>query len=173
MEVVKLKDNKLLDTSSSSYRRKDLSTIIYNLQETPIGEFVLWEGNKLISNNNSFQFIGTRYQALGDLRQIFPEKAGYTRSYKLKLEYTDNKSSGGVYITLRDNNDSNSTDFIFGKTWGGTDDGVRRSDVLNFPNSNWSKFPSWIKIYGTPDFATGGSIRYYKLSLLIYDKIIV
>lgn len=143
-----------------------LTSKVAELNKIPVGEFTLWEGNKYISNNGTFQWIGIRYSASQDLLNQFPTKVGYTRKHALVLDYSDNKTQGAVYIRL--NSPNQAQEFLFPLTWGDPSDGVRRSARLNM--NDGSPFTGGhVDIYCTPDFATGGNIRLYRLFIQVYD----
>lgn len=139
------------------------------LKQVPVGEFIIWEGNRLVENNGQFHHLGTFYFTNEHLNKKFPEVRGFRKKYQMELTYTDNKpGTGYVYIHLSNNNDTWSYDLLFDPTWGGIDDNVRRTHIINIPKIIFDNLTSWWKIYGTPDWATGGAVRYYKISILVY-----
>ena len=164
----KFKNDMYLDTKGIVHNKILLSEL---LSQNPIGEFVLWEGNKLITNNNTYQYIATYYSIIANLEKKFPIKIGLKRRYKLVLEYTDNKTSGDVYIRFTAPNaiDLNVQERLFENVYGVIADGTRYLGILEAPD--FSIYTNHVDIYCTPDFATGGQVRIYKLYLLVYDEL--
>lgn len=138
--------------------------------ENSVGEFILWQGNRLITADGSFQFLGIYYNWKTYLLNRYPLKDGYERSYKILLEYTDNKTSGSIYIRFRNNSASFSREILFPFTWGGIDDGIRRAEIMNFSDDIVNNLNGHMNIHTTPDYETGGQYRLYRLALLVYDK---
>lgn len=135
----------------------------------PIGEFILWEGNQLFTNDGTFQYLGNYYNFLTCLLSKYPLKTGFKRSYKLQLDYTDNKSSGSTYIRFTDYDGGNIQEKLFPFTWGAVDSGIRKMAIVDAPDL--SVYTGHIRLSCTQDYATGGSSRLYKLSLLVYDEL--
>ncbi len=119
------------------------------------GEIVLWQGNKLITNDNTYQYIATFYNINFTLEHIFPLKEGFKRRYELVLEYTDNKPRGNVYIRFTEwnNINANAEERLFVNMGGAVKDGTKGVQVLSAPD--FSKYVNHTDIYCTPDFATG------------------
>lgn len=167
----KLKNENYIDTRGIVNNKVILSDLLKNMSKNPIGEFVLWEGNKLITSNNTYQYIGTYYNINGNLKSKFPIKEGFKRKYKLALEYTDNKTEGNVYIRFASWGDANKNaqERLFQITWGTVADGTKNFGLLDAPD--FSIYVNHIDIFCTPDFATGGQVRIYKVYLLVYDEL--
>lgn len=144
---------------------------LFLLNEVPVGELVIWEGNRLIQYNGSYQSLGVFYMVNEHLNIKFPNVNGFTKKYRMELTYTDNKpGTGKVYVHVENNPSTWSYDFLFEPTWGGIEDGIRRIGIVDIPQNVFNNLPSWWKIFGTPDFANGGAVRYYKISILVYYK---
>lgn len=166
----KFKDNMYLDTKSIVHDKKLLSDVLNKLSKNPVGEFTIWQGNKLITNDNTFQYLGTYYNLYPCLQTKFPEKIGFTRKYKLALDWTDSKTSGNIYIRFTDINGNNIQEKMFPYTYGSINDGIRKTYIQDAPD---------LSVYGnghvnlscTPDWASGGQFRIYRVYLLVYDEL--
>lgn len=140
--------------------------------QQPLGEFTIWQGNFLKTGNDTWSNLGVFYGMKEAILYRYPLKTGYTRKVKIVLDETDNKSSGGIYVRLTNTPFSGSftREYIFGVTWGSTTDGVRNHKYLDF---NFDELPNGhMQIDITPDFATDGTIRIYRVYFIIYDEII-
>lgn len=151
----KLENENYIDTKGIVHNKVLLSEVLKNMSKNPIGELVLWEGNKLITNNGTYQFIGTYYNIYEMLLKRFPLKEGFKRKYMIALDYTDSKPTGNVYIRFSFWTDINdrAQERLFHITCGDCTDGVRRVDIL--PAPDFSVYTPHMNMYCTPDFATG------------------
>ena len=166
---IKLSNETFIDTSSIMHNKKQLKNILNSIFENPIGEFILWEGNILKTGNNLWTNLATWYWLKSKIEYKYPLKNGYKRSAKLYVVKTDNKSKGNIYVRLQDlDNGSYYKEYLFPVTWGGTDDGTRSLDIVDFDYDGLTDGHK--KIDFTPDFAHGGIVRIYKIGLLLYDK---
>lgn len=165
----RLKNGNYIDTRGIVNNKVILSDLLRNMSKNPIGEFVLWEGNRLITCDNTYQYIGTFYNINVNLEIKFPIKEEFKRKYKLALEYTDNKTNGNVYIRFSKTDGTNIQERLFLNTWGTVGDGTKHFGCLEAPD--FSVYENHIDMFCTPDFATGGQVRIYKLYLLVYDEL--
>lgn len=170
---IKLNNETYIDSSGIIHEKQTLDMIINKIINTSIlGEFVLWEGNTLFSNTGAWQTLGDYYDLKQCIEMKFPIISGYKRTARICMECTDNKSSGGNYLKLENNEGyggSYSKQYIFPYTWGAVTDGTRTFKSLEF---SYDDLPTGhITMHITPDFAGGGQIRLYKIYLLISDDI--
>ena len=158
-------------TTSINNVNNDLKAKLKSTTDTPIGEFTIWEGNVEIQNNSTWHWIGEFYAAKMHLLNKFPLRSGYTRKYKIAMDYTDNITQEGyaVYLGLTDANTGRRTEYLFDLTWGSTTSGVRRTGIRDFdantlPGNHWT-------IHVTPAHAVrqGTPVRIYRIYLLVYD----
>lgn len=142
--------------------------LLNNLFENPVGELLLWEGNILIDNPSSgtWEKLTTFYWLKNRLEKVYPLKTGFTRTAKLCMEYSDNKSEGNVYVKFEDS-DYNKQ-YIFSRLNGNSEETYRTLDFEDFDYDGLTTGHKEISV--TPDWASGGKVRIYRLYLLIYDK---
>lgn len=168
-KAIKYKNGAYLDSSCVNYKRNNLKSIVDSILSNPIGEFILWEGEKEVIENDTWHYLGEYYWLKAKINLKFPIKQGFNRIFRICLESTDNISSGNyTYIKLSQNNYSK--EYLFGNVQGATNSGVRTIQIMNF---DYDGLPDGhITFHITPSFATNGStMRIYKLYLLIYDTI--
>lgn len=168
-KAIKLNNDVYLDSNNVNYKRKILKDIISNILSNPIGEFVIWEGEKEIVENGTWHYLGQYYWLKESVNIKFPLKNGFKRLYKICLESSDNIISD-EYKYLRFSQNSYSKEYLFPTVWGETETGIRTISILDFDYDNLPN--GHITINATPSFETNGTImRIYKLYLLIYDTI--
>ena len=169
-KAIKLNNDIYLDSNNVNYKRKILKDIISNILSNPIGEFIIWEGNKEITSNGTWQQIATYYSLKETVIAKFPLKDKFTRKYKLCLEVTDNIGGVGNYEYIKFSQESYSKEYMYPNIWGSSEDGYRAFKMQDF---DFDGLPNGtITIYATPAFlASGSTMRIYKLYLLIYDTI--
>ena len=137
------------------------------LSRYPLGEFVLWEGDKEVTMNGSWQYLGEYYWLKQKIESKFPVDDGFKRKMKLCIESTDNLQSGmSEYIKLAQGS-SYSKEYLFPNVSGGVSEGIRTFQWLDFDYDN---LPSGhITFSATPSFsATGRTMRIYRIYLLIF-----
>lgn len=149
----KFKNGNYIDSTGIVHNKTLLSELLKQMSKNPIGEFVLWEGNMLITNDNTFQWIGAYYNINAQLIEKYPVKTGFNRKYKLVLDYTDNKTEGAVYIRFTDFVGNNIEDKLFPFTWGDIYSDIRHFAILDAPD--FTKYNTHINLYCTPDWASG------------------
>ena len=151
----------------------EANKMLVSLTKNPIGEFTLFEGSKLYTSNGSFQWLGEYYVPMTHLLKKFPLREGFTRKYKISMEYTDSISVAGakMYLQLRQN-ETVLKEFLYDLTWGATDNGMRRYGELDF-DINILPSTGHINMYVTPSFSAGTGIQFriYRVYLRVYDVI--
>lgn len=169
-KAVKFKNDYYLDSSNVNYKKNNLKNIVDSILSNPIGEFVLWEGEKEIIENGNWQFIAMHYSLKEAINSKFPIKDGYNRNFKLCMESTDNIGITNGYKYVKFSQNSYTKEYLFTNIWGDITSGVKAFQSLDFDYNNLPN--GHISIEITPSFEAGGStIRIYKLYLLIYDTI--
>ena len=153
--------------------QKDIANLISIKSQEPIGEFVLWEGNYCNTENGNFYPLGVYYSTYSCIVEHFPLKEGFTRKYKLMMEYTntDANTENAMYVQFADAATHESyKEYTFPNIWGGAEDGTRTCseskedfDIATL-HDNGS-----IRIKITPAFGSGAQFRVYKIYLLVYD----
>lgn len=141
--------------------------------ENPVGEFVIWEGDVTKVGDSTWTQLGTYYFLKSCIENKFPLKTGFKRSAKIYIEEVDNKQSGNVYIKVSgiDSNDTYSKEYLFPPTSGGTGSSTLQVRTFKMLDFDYNGLTGGHKdIFVTPDFATNGTVRIYKVGLLIYDK---
>ena len=154
-------------------KEKNLVDVLQRMSKRRVGEFTLWEGNRSFSANGSFQWLGTHYSPVNNLLRDFPLQSGYTRSYKLYLDYTTNNiTNGSLYIQFKNFNDVVLQEYLFSNVWGDPSDNVRTRNVLDFDINSLGT--GHINLNVTSSFASGScSWRIYRLFIAIYDELII
>lgn len=153
------------------YVSYNLLSKIKSTTETQIGEFTIWEGNVEVLNTHTWHWIGEYYAAKTHLLNKFPLRDGYTRSYKIAMEYSDNITTADcpVYLGLTDANTGVRTEYSFDLTWGSTTSGVRRMCIRDF-NANTLPGNHWTIHVTTAHAANWNTpLRVYRIYLLVYD----
>ena len=169
-KAVKFKNDYYLDSSNVNSNKNNLKNIVDSILSNPIGEFVLWEGEKEIIENGDWQYLGEYYWLKQKIESKFPIDDGFKRKMKLCIESTDNLQSGMFEYIKLTQGATYSKEYLFPNVHGGVSDGIRTFQWLDFDYDNLPN--GHISIEITPSFEAGGStIRIYKLYLLIYDTI--
>lgn len=163
--------NKKLESSdlNSINNRIDICTKrIFEQEAIPVGEYTLWQGDRTITGNNTFQELGWAYNAKWYAIQKYPPKTGYKRTAKLVLEYTDNLTGDySVYVRL-DQQNGYSKEYLYPITWGGTGNDIRRWASLDMDYDGITN--DHITIYVTPSFAAGSKmVSFHRLYMVLYD----
>ncbi|MBO5143033.1 MAG: hypothetical protein J6C46_08640 [Clostridia bacterium] len=159
-----VRTNKTFSRNLNNGVWKDWINISYN--PNPVGEFTLWEGNFFTENNIGWKHLGTVYSLVPDCLYKFPLRQGYTRKYKLAVDYTTTNTAG-FHIRLTKTTDGGGVELIYGNVWGSTDDGVRAHGILDLDLNAISG--SHVNIECTTAFATQSWYRVYKIAVLVYD----
>lgn len=157
-----------------------------------IGEYVLLDAKQLVTinystifssiNYSSFRDLGVAYNALKYVKDKFSplidNYVPFTTYVRICVEYSDNfTEKGQPQIQLSGNN--NTINILLDRTWGGTDDNIRRfySSLYTWTNL-YQKFGDGhieLKIRGydlkgtTSDYYPR-SIKVHKIYLLLYNK---
>lgn len=147
--------------------------ISYELSKTPVGEFLLWEGNYYGYDNSTFQQIACYYSPMNKINELYPKRYGFKRKYKLVCDYTTTNildSAGYFFVRFQDAfGGVVRTEMLFPNVWGATEDGIRSRHVLDFEAEDVLKGHQ--DIFVTPSWGSGASFRIYRLSILIYDEL--
>lgn len=138
--------------------------ISYN--PNPIGELTIWEGNVNGGSADGWKYIGTNYNLAIAVRERFPLRPGYTRKYKLFIDYSTTNTSG-FYVKFTRLSDGSEVEYIGHNVWGSTNDGVRAYELLEFDLDYF--LGSHNDIHITTAFATESWYRLYKLAIAVYD----
>ena len=176
---IKLQDNTYFDTKGISHNKKALydiiekqNKVIDSMSKNPVGDFAIWEGDVLKTGDSTYTWtwLTTFYALKTCIETKYPLRSGFKRTAKIYIVATDNKSSGNLYIRVKNSNDDvYLKEYLFSCTWGSVVDQVRNFRIADFDYAN---LPYGHKdFFVTPDFATGGTIRIYKIGLLIYDTL--
>lgn len=134
--------------------------------KNPVGELTIWEGNFSSGSDAGWQYIGTNYNLALAVLDRFPLREGYTRKYKLVIDYTTTNAEG-FYVKFTRSDESAYKEYIGHNVWGSTDDGVRAYDILDFDLNFLLGYHNHIHV--TTGFATQSWYRVYKLAVLVYD----
>jgi hypothetical protein len=179
-KAIKLKNDVYLDSTGIVHNGINLKTVldginskVNTLYENPVGEFTIWEGDVTKVGNGTWTQLGTYYFLKSCIENKFPLKTGFKRSAKIYIEEVDNKQSGNIYVKVSgiDSNDTYSKEYLFPPTWGGTGSSTLQVKTFKMLDFDYNGLTGGHKdIFVTPDFATNGTVRIYKVGLLIYDK---
>ena len=150
----------------------DLKAKGNSLFSNPIGEFILWEGNTSGTENGSFHWLACYYNAKINVLQKFPLKTGFTRKYKLVIDYTTTNilsETGHFFVQFKvANGGAVLKEYAFRNIWGLTTDGVRTQDIKDFDIADLGT--EHIDISVTPQYGSGAAYRVYRIYLLVYDE---
>lgn len=136
---------------------------------------MLWQGDILVTYaENTFQYLGTYYNFLECILNLFPLKAGFKRVYKIAMDYTDNKTAGSTFIQLITADSTSEVQVDFPFTWGSADSHIGHMNIGKKPETeeeivDITKLQGNIIIRVTPDGTNGGQTRIRKVSILVYD----
>ena len=179
-KAIKLKNDVYLDSAGIVHNKINLKTVldginskVNTLYENPVGEFTIWEGDVTKVGNGTWTQLGTYYFLKSCIENKFPLKTGFKRSAKIYIEEVDNKQSGNIYVKVSgiDSNDTYSKEYLFPPKWRGSGSSDLQEKTFQMLDLDYNGLTGGDKdIFVTPDFATNGTVRIYKVGLLIYDK---
>lgn len=73
-KAIKYVNGTYLDSSNVNYKKNNLKSIVDSILSNPIGEFVLWEGEKEVIENGNWQFLAMHYSLKEAINTKFPIK---------------------------------------------------------------------------------------------------
>ena len=149
----------------------NVENAIVALSKNPIGEFTLWEGNTSGTENGSFHWLSCYYTPKDRVVDKFPLKTGFTRKYKLVIDYTTTGigTNGQFFVQFKvANGGAVLKEYSFENVWGLITDGVRSQDMKDFDIADLGT--SHIDISVSPTYGSGAGYRVYRIYLLVYDE---
>lgn len=150
--------------------QNETKNLIMEESKKPVGEFTLWQGNLYGVEDGAFKEIAICYNGYGCLLKKFPLKEGFTRKYKIAMEYTNtNIPNGHMFLQFSNfDTDYSMKEYLFDNVYGSDADGVRKTQIQDF-DIDTIKQVGHFKLKVTPTFNSQAAYRIYRIYLIVYD----
>lgn len=167
--------NNLESTSETDALSAKQGNKLYDLLkkkfQEPAGEFTIFNGNYVGKEDGTYKEIATLYDFYNSLLDKFPLKEGFTRKYKIAMDYTNTNivNDGHIYVRFANyDTGANMKEYLFDNVWGSIEDGTRKTQIMDFDIETISKIAHF-RLKVSPGFGSGADYRIYRVYLIVYD----